>query len=149
MENTNFVSCVALCCCWCAFLPAHLLVQKAFGYPGYPGKVRYTEVLTWGFDGGWSALCVSRPAHPQLIGVPRWRWWTPLQEVGVKVRYFQNGWDSILLSLQRGDDFDVALNGIEITPDKEQAVLFSRPYFVYTGTDRRPRHRESHQLWKI
>lgn len=53
------------------------------------------------------------------------------RELGVKVHYFQNAWDSLLLSLQRGD-FDSALNGIEITPEREQSVLFTRPYYVYT-----------------
>lgn len=114
-------------------LPAHLLVSKAFGYQDTLEKVRSTGVLTWGFDAeGGAPYVFHDPAHPtKLIGFEVEMVDSIARELGVKVRYFQNGWDSILLSLQRGD-FDVALNGIEITPDREQAVLFSRPYFVYT-----------------
>ncbi|MEK6738661.1 MAG: ABC transporter substrate-binding protein/permease [Planctomycetota bacterium] len=114
-------------------LSAHLFVSKAFGYQDTLEKVRSTGVLTWGFDAeGGAPYVFHDPAHPtKLIGFEVEMVDAIARELGVKVRYFQNGWDSILLSLQRGD-FDVALNGIEITPDREQAVLFSRPYFVYT-----------------
>ncbi len=114
-------------------LSAHLFVLKAFGYQDTLEKVRSTGVLTWGFDAeGGAPYVFHDPAHPtKLIGFEVEIVDAIARELGVKVRYFQNGWDSILLSLQRGD-FDVALNGIEITPDREQAVLFSRPYFVYT-----------------
>jgi polar amino acid transport system substrate-binding protein len=33
--------------------------------------------------------------------------------------------------LQRGD-FDFAMNGLEVTPDRVRCLRFSRPYFVYT-----------------
>jgi polar amino acid transport system substrate-binding protein len=31
----------------------------------------------------------------------------------------------------RGDS-DIAMNGIEITPQREKEVLFSKPYYIYT-----------------
>ncbi len=113
-------------------LSAHLLVSKALGQDTLE-KIRSAGVLTWGFDAeGGAPYVFHDPAHPtKLIGFEVEIVDAIARELGVKVRYFQNGWDSILLSLQRGD-FDFALNGIEITPDREQAVLFSRPYFVYT-----------------
>ncbi|WP_420886717.1 transporter substrate-binding domain-containing protein [Candidatus Kuenenia stuttgartensis] len=47
------------------------------------------------------------------------------KELGIKLNYFQNEWDSILMSLQRGD-FDIALNGIRnYTPND------STPYYSH------------------
>jgi polar amino acid transport system substrate-binding protein len=43
----------------------------------------------------------------------------------------QTAWDSLIPALERGD-YDMAMNGLEITPEREKRVLFSRPYFVYT-----------------
>ncbi len=95
-------------------------------------KIKTTGVLNWGFDAeGGAPYVFHDPKNPQkLIGFEVELVDAIARELGVKVHHFQNAWDSILLSLQRGD-FDVALNGIEITPDREQAVLFTRPYYVY------------------
>ena len=53
------------------------------------------------------------------------------RELGVKARQAQNAWDSLIPALMRGDS-DIAMNGIEITPQREKEVLFSRPYYIYT-----------------
>jgi len=132
MKNKLFImrSLVLLLMC---LLSAHVFITKVFGYQDTLEKVKSTGVLTWGFDAeGGAPYVFHDPAHPsKRIGFEVELVDAIARELGVKVRYFQNAWDSILLSLQRGD-FDIALNGIEITPDREQAVLFSRPYFVYT-----------------
>ncbi len=96
-------------------------------------KIKSSGVLTWGFDAeGGAPYVFHDPKHPsKLMGFEVELVDAIARELGVKVQYFQNVWDSILLSLQRGD-FDIALNGIEITPDREQAVEFTRPYYAYT-----------------
>lgn len=53
------------------------------------------------------------------------------RELGVKAKIVQGSWDSLIPSLDRGD-FDVAMNGIEITPLRAEKILFSLPYYVYT-----------------
>src|SRR5262249_3451474 len=45
----------------------------------------------------------------------------------------QCDWSSLVPSLERGD-FDLAMNGIEATPDRQARMLLSRPYFVYAET---------------
>lgn len=45
-----------------------------------------------------------------------------------KLVFVQNEWDSLIPGLERGD-YDIAANGIEITPEREQQVLFSVPYY--------------------
>ncbi len=95
-------------------------------------KIKNSGTMTWGFDAeGGAPYVFHDPAHPtKLIGFEVELVDAIARELGVEVQYFQNAWDSILLSLQRGD-FDIALNGIEITPERAQSVLFTRPYYVY------------------
>ena len=107
-------------------------ITNTFAYQDTLEKVKSSGVLTWGFDAEGGAPYVFHDTkHPsKLIGFEVDLVAAIARELGVKVQHFQNEWDSILLSLQRGD-FDIALNGVEITSDREQAVLFTRPYFVY------------------
>ena len=106
---------------------------NSFAHQNTLEKVKSTGVLIWGFDAeGGAPYVFHDPKHPsKRIGFEVELAEAIARELGVKVQYFQNAWDSILLSLQRGD-FDIALNGIEITPDREQSVLFTRPYYAYS-----------------
>jgi len=52
------------------------------------------------------------------------------RELGRKIDFKQYQFGSLVAGLQRGD-FDFAMNGLEITPDRARAVRFSRPYYVY------------------
>ncbi|MBM4053125.1 MAG: ABC transporter permease subunit [Planctomycetes bacterium] len=115
------------------FLASFLTKNSAFGNQDTLEKIKTTGVLTWGFDAqGGAPYVFSDQKHPKkLIGFELEIAEAIAKELGVAVHYFQNEWDSILLSLQRGD-FDMALNGIEITPERQHSVLFTRPYFVYS-----------------
>ena len=42
----------------------------------------------------------------------------------------QNQWDHLVPALQRGN-FDIILNGLEITDEHRQQIAMSRPYYVY------------------
>lgn len=107
-------------------------ITEVSAYQNTLEKIKSTGVLIWGFDAeGGAPYVFNDPKHPsKLIGFEVDLMDAIARELGVKVQYFQNAWDSILLSLQR-EDFDIAMNGIEITPDREQNVLFTRPYFAY------------------
>jgi polar amino acid transport system substrate-binding protein len=50
--------------------------------------------------------------------------------LGRPVVFKQYAFNSLLSGLERGD-FDFALNGLEITPEREQQARFSRPYYIY------------------
>ncbi len=52
-------------------------------------------------------------------------------ELGREVQFTQYDYKSLLPGLDRGD-IDLAMNGIEITPERREKVLFSRPYYVYS-----------------
>jgi len=51
------------------------------------------------------------------------------EKMGRKLVFIQNEWESLIPGLERGD-YDIAANGIEITPEREQQVLFSIPYYA-------------------
>jgi polar amino acid transport system substrate-binding protein len=42
----------------------------------------------------------------------------------------QNQWDQLIPALERGN-FDIILNGLELTSENQQRIALSRPYFVY------------------
>jgi polar amino acid transport system substrate-binding protein len=52
------------------------------------------------------------------------------RELGVRAELVQNDWSILIPSLERGS-FDVAMNGMEITPARSGRVLFTRPYFLF------------------
>ncbi|KXK31211.1 MAG: ABC transporter permease component [Candidatus Brocadia sinica] len=114
------------------FLVLYLSTTNAFAYQNALEKIKTSGVMTWGFDAeGGAPYVFHDPAHPsKIIGFEVELAEAIARELGVRVQHFQNSWDSILLSLQRGD-FDIALNGIEVTPDRAQSVLFTRPYYRY------------------
>ncbi len=53
------------------------------------------------------------------------------KELGRRIEFVQYDFKSLISGLQRGD-FDFAMNGVEVTPDRVKAVRFTRPYYVYS-----------------
>lgn len=89
--------------------------------------------LLWGSDAeGGAPYIFPDPKDPsKFIGFEVDLADAIARELGVKARQSQNAWDSLIPALERGD-FDFAMNGIEITPQRESKVLFSFPYYIYT-----------------
>lgn len=89
--------------------------------------------LLWGSDAeGGAPYAFPDPRNPsKLVGFEKDIADAIARELGVAARQAQNAWDSLIPALQRGD-FDFAMNGIEITPQRSGNILFSFPYYVYT-----------------
>jgi His/Glu/Gln/Arg/opine family amino acid ABC transporter permease subunit len=51
------------------------------------------------------------------------------KEIGYDTKFVQNQWDGLIPGIDRGD-YDIAINGLEITPEHKQAVNFSIPYYI-------------------
>jgi len=96
-------------------------------------QIRKRGVLLWGSDAeGGAPYVFPDPNEPsRLIGFEVDLARAIARELGVEARQAQNAWDSLIPALERGD-FDLALNGLEITPEKKRTVLFSLPYYIYT-----------------
>jgi polar amino acid transport system substrate-binding protein len=55
------------------------------------------------------------------------------RRLGLRARFVQNDWSNLLPALERGN-FDLALNGLEDTPERRARARLSIPYFVYGET---------------
>jgi polar amino acid transport system substrate-binding protein len=51
--------------------------------------------------------------------------------LGVRAEFVQNDWSTLVPSLERGT-FDVAMNGLEVTPARAARVAFTRPYYLFS-----------------
>lgn len=52
------------------------------------------------------------------------------QKLGRPLIHVQYPFKELTLGLERGD-IDLAMNGLEVTPDRQSKLRFSRPYYVY------------------
>ena len=114
-----------------------LLLLLACGTPPTFAADHLTEIksdgiLLWGADAeGGAPYVFPDPDKPgQLIGFEVELADALAAKLGVKARMVQNQWDQLPPALERGN-FDIILNGLEITADNQQHIAMSRPYFVY------------------
>jgi len=96
-------------------------------------KIKARGVLLWGSDAeGGAPYVFPDPRDPsRLIGFELDIAEAVANRLGVKAQLVQTAWDSLIPALERGD-YDMAMNGLEIIPEREKRVLFSRPYYYYT-----------------
>lgn len=96
-------------------------------------KIQQRGYLLWGSDAeGGAPYIFPDPKDPsKMIGFEVDLAEEIARELGVRAKQAQNAWDSLVPALMRGDS-DIAMNGIEITPQREKEVLFSQPYYIYT-----------------
>lgn len=53
--------------------------------------------------------------------------------MGRSARFVQNQWDGLVPGLERGE-YDIVINGLEITPERAERIHFSNPYYYSTLT---------------
>ncbi len=106
------------------FAACFLLAVCAFSASAAP-------VLRWGGDSASGAPFVFQdPKNPaQTIGFEADVAEVLAAELGAKPQFVQNQWDSLIPGLKRGD-YDVVINGLEITDDRKAEVEFSDPYYL-------------------
>lgn len=88
--------------------------------------------LRWGADAeGGAPYIFKDPANPRAnIGFEVDLAAALEQELDRKIEFVQYSYGELTLGLERGD-FDFAMNGLEVTPDRERRLRLSRPYYVY------------------
>ncbi len=55
------------------------------------------------------------------------------RRLGVRAEFVQNDWSTLIPSLERGN-FDIIMNGLEVTAARRERVAFSQPYYAFTET---------------
>src|SRR5437870_10565265 len=95
-------------------------------------EIRARGVLRWGADAeGGAPYVYPDPQKPeQLIGFEVELADALAAKLGVRAKMVQNQWDQLTPALERGN-FDILLNGLELTPENQQRIAMSRPYFAY------------------
>src|SRR6266481_134265 len=95
-------------------------------------EIQKRGVLLWGADAeGGAPYVYPDPQRPeQFIGFEYELAEAIAAKLGVKARLVQNQWDQLIPALERGN-FDIILNGLELTSDNQQRIAMSLPYFVY------------------
>ena len=88
--------------------------------------------LRWGADAeGGAPYVYPDPQKPeQLIGFEHDLAEALAARLGVKATMVQNQWDQLIPALERGN-FDIILNGLELTVENRQRIAMSLPYYVY------------------
>ncbi len=95
--------------------------------------VRERGELVWGGDlQGGEPYVFEDPRDPaHLVGFEVDIAAAIARELGLqRARFYQVQWSNLVPSLERGD-VDVALNGLEDTPERRSRLRTSRPYFIF------------------
>jgi polar amino acid transport system substrate-binding protein len=95
-------------------------------------EIKARGVLLWGADAeGGAPYVYPDPRKPeQLVGFEHDLADALAAKIGVKAQMVQNQWDQLVPALERRN-FDIILNGLELTPENQQHIAMSQPYFVY------------------
>src|SRR5665213_2874087 len=94
-------------------------------------EIRARGELRWGADVQGGEPYVYEDRSGALVGFEVALAEQLAAALGVRARLVQNDWSNLIPSLERGT-FDVALNGIEVTPARAARVAFTRPYYVFS-----------------
>lgn len=89
------------------------------------------QELRWGGDSeGGAPYVFQDPKNPaEIIGFEVDLANALARQLNRRAVFVQNQWDGLIPGLQRGN-YDLALNGLEITEDRKQQLSFSVPYYV-------------------
>ncbi|HET6280533.1 MAG TPA: ABC transporter substrate-binding protein, partial [Polyangia bacterium] len=106
--------------------------QRGNSAGGGLAGVRASGVLRWGGDQqGGEPFVFQDPARPAaLTGFEVEIADAIAAQLGVRAHFVQNDWSNLVPSLER-KTFDMAMNGLEVTPARAGRVLFSRPYYLF------------------
>ncbi|HEY7374912.1 MAG TPA: ABC transporter substrate-binding protein, partial [Polyangia bacterium] len=96
-------------------------------------RIRARGELTWGADeqGGEPYVFEDAGRGGALVGFEVDLADSLARALGVRARFVQNDWTTLIPSLERGT-YDIAMNGIEVTPALAARVAFSRPYYRFS-----------------
>jgi len=95
-------------------------------------ELKQRGLLRWGADAeGGAPYVYHDPGNPdRLVGFEAELADELAKRLGLEARMAQENWDMLVPALKQGS-FDVILNGLERTPENQQKLDLSRPYFVY------------------
>ncbi len=111
-----------------------LFAAAAFLWTGGPAAAQGfvpQDVLRWGgnSEGGVPFILYDPADQSKLLGFETEIAEAMAQYLGLEPQFVQNVWDILIPGMER-DLYDVVINGIEVTPERAEAINFSIPYYV-------------------
>jgi len=96
-------------------------------------RVTQTHELRWGADAtGGAPYVFPDPDHPaKIIGFEVDLMEAIAKRLEVRSKLVLVPWDQLVPALLR-NDFDVAFNGLEVTPDRRNVINFTQPYYLFS-----------------
>ena len=93
---------------------------------------RAQQPLRWGADpSGGAPYVFNDPTHPdQYIGYEKEMVDVLAAAMGRKAEFVPSDWETLVSALQR-KSFDVIVNGLEPTADRQKQIQFSKPYYIF------------------
>lgn len=90
------------------------------------------QSLRWGADpSGGAPYVFTDPSHPdRYIGYEKEMVDALAAAMGRKAEFVPSDWETLVSALQRGS-FDIIVNGLEPTADRERQILFSKAYYIF------------------
>jgi len=90
------------------------------------------QTLRWGADpSGGAPYVFNDPNHPdQYIGYEKEMVDALAAAMGRKAEFVPSDWETLVSALQR-KSFDVIVNGLEPTADRQKQIQFSKPYYIF------------------
>src|ERR1051325_582138 len=90
------------------------------------------KTLRWGADpSGGAPYVFNDPNHPdQYIGYEKEIVDVLAAGMGRKPEFVPSDWETLVSALQR-KSFDVIVNGLEPTADRQKQIQFSKPYYIF------------------
>jgi polar amino acid transport system substrate-binding protein len=107
------------------------LILLAIHFPGLTANAQEKQILRWAADAeGNAPYIIPDPRNPtEYIGFEVDIANAIAKEMGMRVEFVQNQWDGLIPGLQN-KNYDIAINGIEITEDRKRVISFSNPYYL-------------------
>jgi polar amino acid transport system substrate-binding protein len=95
-------------------------------------SVAAQKTLRWGADpSGGAPYVFNDPNHPdQFIGYEKEMVDILAAAMGRQPEFVPSDWETLVSALQR-KSFDVIVNGLEPTADRQKQILFSKPYYIF------------------
>ena len=119
--------------CLCAFAgcagnkPEAPAVTDADGQPAdLLAKIKEAGVITIAMEGTWAPWTYHDEADV-LVGYDVEVGQNIAAKLGVEAQFIEGEWDGLLAGLEAGR-YDIMINGVDVTPEREQKYDFSTPY---------------------
>jgi polar amino acid transport system substrate-binding protein len=122
---------IALSLLLLTYSPSVLEHTPAFA-EGSPEISTDQKPLRWGADkdGGFPYVFADPQDPDKTIGFEMDLAQALAKEIGRAVEFHQRSFVNLLSDLERGD-IDIAMNGLEILPERLQRAAFTKPYYLY------------------